>query len=225
MYLNGTDIEAVSDNAMDGQWAVDEPPLRTWGPPASPILTAFDALNQAACVCRPDGVIIGASQAARGEIGMEEWIRSARGRLKAASDESDAALQSAIRWAGRCNRAWGGAALFLRHRTSAALARVEVARMPADSAATDEPTVLFAMTRRSTPGFAELLRSLGLTESEVEVADLAAQGLASPAIARLRKVSLATVRSQLAGAFQKLGAHNRVELVNLLQGRQMWTSQ
>jgi DNA-binding NarL/FixJ family response regulator len=56
-----------------------------------------------------------------------------------------------------------------------------------------------------------------LSPREVEVAKLAAQGLADKEIARRLDVAFATVRTHLDNAFSKLGVRNRTQLVSLLR--------
>jgi DNA-binding CsgD family transcriptional regulator len=65
---------------------------------------------------------------------------------------------------------------------------------------------------------AVLCEQYGLTAAEARVASLVAEGLSPEQIARARKVSLHTVRSQIRAVYDKLGVHRQVELAGRLMG-------
>lgn len=70
---------------------------------------------------------------------------------------------------------------------------------------------LFAVSRQ--------VGAFGLTPAETRVARLYAEGLSQPDISRRQGVSPATVRNQLASAYQKLGVHSKLELLRALNRR------
>jgi DNA-binding CsgD family transcriptional regulator len=67
------------------------------------------------------------------------------------------------------------------------------------------------------PALDELERPLPLTRREREVADLAARGLSSPAIAERLHISARTVEGHLQRTYDKLGVRDRRDLRRLLQ--------
>jgi DNA-binding CsgD family transcriptional regulator/small nuclear ribonucleoprotein (snRNP)-like protein len=205
--------------------ADDGPEPRDW--PADNInrfarfdIGACDALNVPIWFCRPNGELVCASRVARVEVETQNTLMVANGRLVAADESSNAALQPAIRCAGE-SRSSVVASLLLRRRETGTLDRVDIGRMPPDHDSGAESIVVVAMMRQVSPRLRELLPSIDLTKAEAEVADLTAGGLSCPDIARQRNVTVATVRSQLAVAYQKLGARNRVDLINILLGRRV----
>ena len=82
-----------------------------------------------------------------------------------------------------------------------------------------EPHLLVALSAPAEPVGSEhvLRRGFGLTESELRVAALIADGLTSREIADIRQVSVHTVRDQIKSALSKTGSHRQAELVRLLQ--------
>lgn len=65
--------------------------------------------------------------------------------------------------------------------------------------------------------FSAYLVSKGLNPTEVDVARLVLQGLASPEIASRLNLSRGAVNSARRGAYRKLGIHSRAELVEILK--------
>lgn len=65
--------------------------------------------------------------------------------------------------------------------------------------------------------FSAYLVSKGLNPTEVDVARLVLQGLASPEIASRLNLSRGAVNSARRGAYRKLGIHSRTELVEILK--------
>lgn len=59
----------------------------------------------------------------------------------------------------------------------------------------------------------------GLTRREREIAELAAAGLSSPAIAARLTISVRTVESHLYSCYTKLGLRSRAELVETFAPR------
>jgi DNA-binding NarL/FixJ family response regulator len=70
----------------------------------------------------------------------------------------------------------------------------------------------------STPGLRRLEIHASLTQSEFEIALLAANGTTNTAIADQLKLSIRTVQNHLQHAYEKLGIHNRGELPDALTG-------
>jgi DNA-binding CsgD family transcriptional regulator len=68
-----------------------------------------------------------------------------------------------------------------------------------------------------TPALEELDQPLPLTRREREVANRAAGGLTSPAIAERLRISVRTVEGHLQRAYDKLGVRDRGDLRRLLQ--------
>jgi DNA-binding CsgD family transcriptional regulator len=71
--------------------------------------------------------------------------------------------------------------------------------------------------KRANPAFdPERIRAFGLSEREVELAILVAEGAANKEISGRLGISANTVRNHLHHVFEKTGARNRVELLRLL---------
>ncbi|MHA6690546.1 helix-turn-helix transcriptional regulator [Devosia sp. A449] len=151
---------------------------------------------------------------------------SALGRLHFVDMAADNVLQQALDAMAQ-RRGAPSASLQLRHPhggvTQVRLARIESDRlgfMPLGMASgSGEPHLLISLSPPpDTAKSDELLRhGFGLTESEIRVAGLIADGLTSREIADARQVSLHTVRDQIKAALAKTGSRRQIELVRLLQ--------
>ncbi len=64
----------------------------------------------------------------------------------------------------------------------------------------------------------ERVRALGLSPREVEIATMIGRGLTNKEIAERLFISPGTVRTHIYNLYQKVGAGNRVELLNMLRG-------
>lgn len=60
----------------------------------------------------------------------------------------------------------------------------------------------------------EVRRRVGLTVRELDVLELLAQGLSAQQMARLRRISVRTVRKHLEHIYDKLDSHDRVLAIN-----------
>lgn len=65
----------------------------------------------------------------------------------------------------------------------------------------------------------QVARDVQLTHRQKEVADLACQGLTNPDISNALHISQQVVKNYLRVVYDKVGAENRVMLVNLVLGQ------
>lgn len=84
----------------------------------------------------------------------------------------------------------------------------------------DQPAVIVTINRLATSEIDVRERLKGLTGAELTLALAVARGCTLAAYARLRGISLHTVRAQLKIIFQKTGIHRQAELVGLVLNRE-----
>ena len=84
----------------------------------------------------------------------------------------------------------------------------------------DQPAVVITITRLEAAEVEVRERLKGLTSAELTLALAVARGSTLAAYARLRGISLHTVRAHLKIIFQKTGIHRQAELVGLVLNRQ-----
>lgn len=175
---------------------------------------ALDSLSAAAFICDLDGNVESMTEAA------EQLLRNGRlvvaGRQLSAAHRAEAAtLAEAI---GRMRR--GGAmhgAVALSGLPAAALLVLDIAVVPPGAWSISPQPRLLVLARGGRADAAETIHLLGivygLTEAEAAVAAMIAIGQSRETVAEQRRVSLATVRSQLKTIFAKLGVTREGELV------------
>lgn len=98
--------------------------------------------------------------------------------------------------------------LFMRRPSQAAVVTSVLSEPPEPSEPASPEAVLAARLE-------ELAQTYGLTEREIEVAGLSAQGFNAPYIADKLVVSQSTVRFHLQNVYRKMGIHSRSELIEI----------
>lgn len=185
--------------------------------PAGGALLALTATRQA----------IYANAAARTLAETGTMLRySTLGRLHFRDPDLDAALQLALD--GMRSRSVAPSASLQTRRPDGRVASIRFARIEGDLlttrplgmvSGTSEPHLLVSVSALAeTGGSGQMLRhGFGLTESEIQVASLIAEGMSPREIAEARQVSIHTVRDQIKSALSKTGSHRQAELARLLR--------
>jgi DNA-binding CsgD family transcriptional regulator len=181
-------------------------------------LGAFDQLTLPAFACDFAGRIVAASADGERMLSSGDLLVRRQGRLRAASPSSDEALQAEI---GRLRapnpaRVPSPVVLVSADRSDAAVADVLALPFGANAMAADAALLVTVATqRRRSP---DVLRGLGLTAAEADVAQRLADGAEIEEIAASRKSTPQTVRSQAKSIYAKLNVRRRAELAARLRG-------
>lgn len=132
-------------------------------------------------------------------------------RLLVLSGDEDPGIQSQVQTAG----AHG---FLLKQASPDRFARVVESLLAGELCFEPVAAMRLPVARRELP-----LRAadLGLTERQAEVLSLTLRGLPNKRIARMLVVSEATVKEHMGKILAKLGVSNRVEAINLLNGRRL----
>ncbi|WP_085899336.1 helix-turn-helix transcriptional regulator [Kiloniella majae] len=116
--------------------------------------------------------------------------------------------------------AFGGAIFIERHSGGDAFI-LEVSpacSQPDDFARSEEGTLLFLTDPACRRGIScnNLEGLYGLTKAEIEISSLLAEGYSTEEISEIRKVSIATTRTQIKSIFLKTGTQKRSDLMRLI---------
>lgn len=191
------------------------------GQAATLLAGALEALSMPAFVCDRAGRVQALTPAAEQLVASDRGLQLRLGELYATHPADAKALKDAIGGAVTARRASGPSALqtvILRgdglHEPSVVL---DIVTLPSqDFEFTFAPRVLIvARGERGADGrrTAILQTAFALTAAETDIALQLAKGRAPEAIAAIRGVSVATVRSQVKAVMAKLGVSRQVELV------------
>lgn len=185
------------------------------------MLDTAERLDTACILVSADKVIVSLSPSAERELRRGTHFHTHAGCLHAATPQSDAWLDQAIRAAAfHAPTGQAGQSVSVVGAAGAPL-RTDVFALPRrlSGALSLAQAMVIIRTARSTDPMspAALRHRYGLTEAEAAIAALIAAGKTPAAIAVQRGSSVQTVRSQLKMIFEKTGTHRQAELAVLLR--------
>jgi DNA-binding CsgD family transcriptional regulator len=186
--------------------------LRLDSKAAALALGALDAVEVAAVLCDQLGRIVNTSTAAARLLGEAELVKRANGCLQACAHESDADLQAAIGAASSWINSGQPqhASVLLRSATN--IGRADICPVPRGSRAFGLGASILVLIAQPREAPLALLKALGLTLAESEIARDLASGLSPEEIALNRGVSITTLRAQQRSIYGKLDVHRASEL-------------
>jgi len=145
-------------------------------------------------------------------------FRVTDGYLRGADVASDASFRELTKWSQGVVIAKPASFITKRAGDSHPLVVMPVVRL-VDRAVERGTTSIVAfvdLSRSPTPPIQDLRDLFGLTASEATVAGEIARGMTVVEIAEARRVSVATVRSQLKGIFRKLDIKRQPEIIRIV---------
>ena len=173
----------------------------------------LDALSAGVFLVDVNGAVIEANAAGERLLACGAPVKLSQGALAMADAAHDDLLRALIAQAAKCGR--GGEAIV----ADDVRGRFAVTVTPLSRARFDVPRalVMVANTLSHVAEGAEPLRHrFGLTQAEIEIAALLAQGRSVAAISAARGVARETTRGQLKSLFDKLGVRSQVAAAALI---------
>lgn len=177
-------------------------------------LQALDAVEAAAFLLSECGRVVGVSAAAEAIAIEGKILQVKEGRVRLRRQPDQTAFDDALGQILEAIRRGGCAAPPVSQLCADALV-MDVQQLPMERLAFGGgPAAILILRKAKAAERSELLRRMfGLTRAEAEVALALAAGEAPEIIADARKVSVATVRTQLKSIYSKMGVHRQAELV------------
>lgn len=180
----------------------------------------LEAMRAAAFLCKADGRVLEVTR--QGEMLLQEGrrLRLRQGRLEATAPGYATSLQDAIA-AGSVDLRQSSRTLMITDADGVDALTLDITRLPHAHSLGFSPSVLViarATSGRTETGAAAAKRVFGLTEAEVEVAIALTRGDAPEEIARDRRVSVDTIRTQIRALYSKTGVTRATKLARLIEG-------
>jgi DNA-binding CsgD family transcriptional regulator len=182
---------------------------------------AFENLGVAAFLFDRQGRVITLSQAAVGMVQRQTFLRLNRGQLTATEATCNSHLQQAIHRSCRSDSILD-APLPVALRSIEGVVVADIARVPLDGPSFGSGAAAIMLVPQSPTHEnvrAALTQAFGLTAAEANIAALLAAGTDVQQVARLRRASIQTVRSQIKTILSKTGARSQAHLVAIIAGR------
>jgi DNA-binding CsgD family transcriptional regulator/PAS domain-containing protein len=191
--------------------------------PAMPALAsataAMDMLRMPVCVVDDTCKLVYANPAAEELFARGDTITVTGGQLRCPRPEADVMLLRAIRLACQSPRQ---ASAFSPEPKGPAVTRLQVRAMPLAEQLPlacrghGKLVLLFLASGSAPPQVKELQQLYGLTRAEAELVRLVAQGASPEVCAVRRRVSVATVRTQLRSVYEKTGVGSQTQLLSMV---------
>jgi DNA-binding CsgD family transcriptional regulator len=191
--------------------------------PAIPALAsataAMDMLRMPVCVVDEKCKVFYANPAAEELFARGDAVKVAGGRLVCPRPEADEMLRHAVDLACQSPRR---ASAFSPEPGGSAVTRLQVRAVPLAQHLPlayhghGKLVLLFLASGSAPPRVEELQQLYGLTRAEAELVTLIAQGASPEMCAVRRRVSLATVRTQLRTVYEKTGVGSQGQLLSMV---------
>lgn len=179
---------------------------------------AFDALSTAAFVLDFSGRIRRMSSAGEQLLAQRQFLFQRDGRLHATWPDSERELQTAIDHAARGRRVGAPCATpIILYGDDGRFRIADITTAPEQTTSLRLGACALVLVRGERARSDRLLRQLGLTRAEAEVARALADGWSPREIAASRGVSVDTVRTQMKVVYAKLDVSRQTELVSKLR--------